>query len=61
MLTALDQTETCTVCGATHSEYAQPYILYVGVVGAALVLIAGVALAIILPLRRRKKLRDMTW
>ena len=61
MLTPLDQTVTCTVCGASHSEFAQPYILYVGVAGAALVLAVGAALAIILPIRHRKKLRDMTW
>ena len=61
MLTPLDQTVTCTVCGASHSQYAQPYILYIGVVGAALVLAVGITLAIVLPIRRRKKLRDMTW
>jgi hypothetical protein len=61
MLTPEDYTVTCHVCKASYAEYKQPYIFYVAIVGSALVIAAGVALAIILPIRHKKKMRDMTW
>ncbi len=61
MLTPLQQSVTCKVCGAKVEEFKQPYILYVGVIGSGVVIGTAVILAIVIPIRRRKKLRDMTW
>ncbi len=61
LLTPLDREMICVHCGMTRSEYEQPYMLYIGVALASAVIVAGIALAIILPIRRRKKLHEMTW
>ncbi|MBQ8357958.1 MAG: leucine-rich repeat protein [Clostridia bacterium] len=51
----------CTICGATKHESAIAYIWYVGAGAAILVIVAGVACAIAIPIRRKRKMKDMTW
>lgn len=57
----LDATTTCTVCNAKRTEYKQPIVVYVAPVVLGVLVITGVVLAIVLPLRHRKKMKEMTW
>ncbi len=61
MLSPLDRVMICENCGMTHDEYAQPYMFYIGIGLAAAVIVTAVTLAIVIPVRRRKRLREMTW
>lgn len=60
-LTAFEQHTTCKICGAKEKETALPYAVYVSIFVAAPIVLAGIAFAIILPIRRRKRMKDMTW
>ena len=51
----------CTICGATDASTAPAYALYVGIALGGLLVLGGIALAVILPFKRRKKLKELTW
>ena len=51
----------CTVCGANELEVSNAYIFYVGIGAVALAAGTVIFLAIYLPIRRRKRIKDMTW
>ena len=53
--------ETCTVCGAEKHESKPAYFWYVLIGGGALGVVAGVSFAIAYPIRKKKKLQDLTW
>ena len=60
-LTPLDQSVTCKVCQAKVEEYAYPYAPYICAAVAAPILITGIVFAIVIPIRKKKKLKEMTW
>lgn len=60
-LTPLQQSVSCEVCGAKQTEYKMAYAPIVCVCVAAPVLLAGIVFAIVYPIRRKKKMKDMTW
>ena len=60
-LTPLDQSVICQKCNAKVREYQYPYGPFICIGVAAPILIAGIVLAIVIPIRRRKKLKEMTW
>lgn len=60
-LTPADHTVTCKVCGLEKGVYEQPYALYVAFAVAVVVLVTAGTLCVVIPLRRKKKLREMTW
>lgn len=60
-LTPLNQSVICQKCNAKVSEYKAPYGPVVAICVAAPILLAGIAFAIILPIRKRRKMKDMTW
>lgn len=60
-LTPLDQTVVCSVCGGKQEEYKQPYALYIGVSAAGVVFLGVITAAIVIPIRKKKKMKDMTW
>ena len=60
-LTPLNQSVICTKCNAKISEYKDPYGPLVMICVAAPILLAGIVFAIVTPIRKRKKLKDMTW
>ena len=60
-LTPLDQNVVCQRCNASVKEYKNPYGPYICIGVAAPVLLAGIAFAIIVPIRKHKKMKDMTW
>ncbi len=51
----------CKLCGANEIEAKNPIIFYVGIVAVAMAACTVIALAIILPIRRHKKIKEMTW
>ena len=53
--------KTCAVCGLKryHSEHA--YIWTVLTVASALTIVAAVFCAVFFPLRRYKRIKDLTW
>lgn len=53
--------ETCTVCGAEKTETKPAYFWYVLIGGGAAVLVAGVSFAVAHPIRKKKKLKELTW
>lgn len=60
-LTPLNQSVICQKCNAKVTEYKTPYGPIVCIAVAGPILLAGIACAIILPIRKRKKMKDMTW
>ena len=60
-LTPLNQSVSCSVCGGKQEEYKQPYVLYIGVAGACVVFAGAIVAAIVIPLRKKKKIKDLTW
>jgi len=60
-LTPLDQSVICQQCNAKIREYEYPYGPIVSVAIAAPILVTGIVLAIVIPIRKRKKVKDMTW
>lgn len=60
-LTPLESEISCEVCKAKVSEYKQPYAIYICIGVAVPVLLTGIAFAIIVPIRKRKKIKDLTW
>ena len=53
--------EVCTVCGAEKTETKPAYFWYVLIGAGALGVIGGVSFAIAHPIRKKKKLRELTW
>lgn len=51
----------CTRCGANELEGKNPVIFYLGIVLVAIAATVVIFLAIFLPIRRKKKIKDMTW
>ena len=51
----------CTVCDFSESFEEPARILYVALALSGVIVVVGVFLAIWLPIRRKKKIRDMTW
>ena len=51
----------CLVCGTERYTEKYAYIWYVLVALGGILVLGGIALAIILPIRRRKKMKDLTW
>ncbi len=60
-LTPLDQVVKCKICEATITEYKIPFAPIVCIAVAGPILLAGIVLAIVYPIRKRRKMRDMTW
>ena len=60
-LTPLDQVTVCEKCNARVAEYKDPYGPIICICVAAPILLAGIVLAVVIPIRKRKKLKDMTW
>ena len=60
-LTPLDQVVKCKVCEAKISEYKLPYAPIVCIAVAAPILVAGIVFAVVYPIRKKRKMRDMTW
>ncbi len=60
-LTPLEEEITCKVCEAKIKEYKHPYALYICIGVAVPVLLVGIAFAIIVPIRRKKRIKDLTW
>lgn len=61
LFTPLVQDRKCTVCAASeHIEKLPMGVYYGAVLGAGLVVLC-VILAIVIPIRKRKKLKEMTW
>lgn len=58
---SMKMSRTCTSCGYAESFTEPAYILYVGVALGGLVAAVGIFLAIFLPIRRKKKIKEMTW
>ena len=61
LLTPLEQTVTCSVCAGKQEEFKQPFGLYIGIGVTGVILLTGICCAIILPIRKKKKMKDMTW
>lgn len=53
--------KVCRVCGTERHSESHPLGLFVAIGVGAVLLVAGITLAIVLPIRRRKRLRDLTW
>ena len=53
--------ETCTVCGAQKNETKPAYFWYVLIGGGAVTVVASVSFAIAHPIRKKKRLKDLTW
>ena len=51
----------CKTCGADDFQQKAPLILPILIVLGGLLVLGGIALAIILPIRRKKKMKDLTW
>ena len=60
-LTPLNQSVICKKCNAKISEYEYPYGPIICIAVAGPILLAGITFAIDYPIRRKKKMRDMTW
>ncbi len=60
-LTPLNQSVICQQCNAKVTEYKNPYGPIICIAVAAPILLAGIAFAIIVPIRKHKKMKDMTW
>lgn len=60
-VTPLNQSVICQKCNAKVTEYKYPYGPIICIAVAGPILLAGIALAIIVPIRKRKKMKDMTW
>ena len=51
----------CSICGANELEGTNAYIFYIGIGAVAVAACVVIFLAIYLPIRRHKKIKDMTW
>ncbi len=60
-LTPLNQSVICQQCNAKVSEYKHPYGPVICIAIAAPILLTGIVFAIAVPIRKRKKMKDMTW
>ena len=60
-LTPLNQSVICQKCNAKVTEYKAPYGPIVAICVAVPILLAGIVLAIVLPIRKRRKMKYMTW
>ncbi len=60
-LTAENGKVTCLVCGAKESIYRHPIVLWVAIAAGSAVLVTAVTLAIVIPIRRKKRVKEMTW
>ncbi|MBO7341384.1 MAG: leucine-rich repeat protein [Clostridia bacterium] len=60
-LTPLDQVVKCKVCEAKISEYKLPYAPNVCIAVAGPILLARIVFAIVYPIRKKRKMRDLTW
>ena len=60
-LTPLDQVVKCKVCEAKISDYKLPYAPVVCLAVAGPILVAGIVFAIVYPIRKKRKMKDMTW
>ncbi len=60
-LTPLNQSVICEKCNAKVTEYKNPYGPIICIAVAAPILLTGIVFAIVTPIRKRKKLKDMTW
>lgn len=61
LFTDLEVDKVCKNCGVVMRYKETAYIWYVAVVGAALLVVAVIALLIAIPIRRKRKMKDMTW
>lgn len=53
--------KSCVVCGLERKDSAVAYIWYIGAGFGAAVIVTGLSLAVILPIRHHKKKKDLVW
>lgn len=53
--------ESCTVCGAEKTETKPAYFWYALIGAGCVFVVGGVSFAIVHPIRKKKKLQDITW
>ena len=51
----------CTICGQNELRVGNSVMFYVGIVGLCVAGGVVIFLAIFLPIRRKKRIKDMTW
>ena len=61
LFTPQDEIVKCEVCEAGYEIYKRPYIFYIAIGASGVAVVAAVTFAIVIPLRRRKRLKDLTW
>ncbi len=59
--TYMVEEETCALCGAHQSRTEPPYFVFIGTALLGLLVLSGIALLVIVPIRRRKKIKELTW
>ena len=61
LLTPLEQSVKCTVCGMKVREYKSPLAPIICIAVAAPILLVGIVFAIVYPIRQKRKMKDLTW
>ena len=60
-LTPLDQSVKCKICGTKVREYKGPLAPIICIAVATPILVAGLVCAIVYPIRKKRKMKELTW